>query len=430
MTQAIKENPQRVRLGVLGGVRGLMVADYCKKTKGAELVAVCDFNPEVRAHCAARLQELGMDIAIVADFEELLALRPDGIVLANYATEHATFAIRCMAQGIAVLSEVLPAHTLRECVELVEAVEQHRGLYCYAENYCYMSAPRELKRLYQKGLLGELEYAEGEYLHNCEPIWHELTYGDPTHWRNNKHAFFYCTHSIGPIIHATGLRAETVIGMELPHNAKMRRMGAKGAQMSVEMLTLTNGAIVRSLHGQSCRNSIRFSMIGSHGKAESATEAQAIARPEDRGRMFVSLDIDPTDPDFSVDTYVPKNDYAQPEGLFHEIADLYLLDNFVCAIKGEPHDTIDVYEAMDMYLPGLFAYRSALNGGAPQTVPDFRKKEDRDLWRNDVACTDASIAGEQLQPTTSRGTPFIDPTVYQTIQKKWQDTCRSKEESL
>ena len=47
----------------------------------------------------------------------------DAVVLANYANEHAPFAIRCMEEGKHVFSEVLPVQTMKEAVELIEAVE-------------------------------------------------------------------------------------------------------------------------------------------------------------------------------------------------------------------------------------------------------------------------------------------------------------------
>lgn len=41
-----------------------------------------------------------------------------------------------------VLSEVLPVQTMKEAVELVEAVERTGKVYAYAENYAYMPAPK------------------------------------------------------------------------------------------------------------------------------------------------------------------------------------------------------------------------------------------------------------------------------------------------
>ena len=40
-----------------------------------------------------------------------------------------------------------------------------------------MRATYEMKKLYQAGKIGEFEYGEGEYIHNCEPMWEKLTYG-------------------------------------------------------------------------------------------------------------------------------------------------------------------------------------------------------------------------------------------------------------
>ena len=34
-------------------------------------------------------------------------------------------------------------------------------------------------------------------------------------------------------------------------------------------------------------------------------------------------------------------------------------------------------------MPGILAYRSILNGNAPQVVPNLRLKEERDKYRND-----------------------------------------------
>ena len=44
----------------------------------------------------------------------------DAVVLANYANEHAPFAIKAMKKGLHVFSEVLPVQNMKEAVELVE----------------------------------------------------------------------------------------------------------------------------------------------------------------------------------------------------------------------------------------------------------------------------------------------------------------------
>lgn len=101
--------------------------------------------------------------------------------------------------------------------------------------------------------------------------------------------------------------------------------------------------------------------------------------------------------------------------------------NFVEKIKGNPGaDTIDVYEALEMFLPGVFAYRSILKGNVPMAIPNLRDKSEREKWRNDTACTDPKVAGDMLLPTFSKGTPEIDDSVYEHMRKLWDEECKKR----
>ena len=173
---------KKVRIGVLGAYRGTSMINYCKRADHAEVVAICDKSPE--ALDAQREAAAGLDITFYDHFDKFIEHDMDAVVLANYANEHAPFAIRCLKRGLHVFSEVLPVQNMKEAVELVEAVEESGLVYAYGENYCYMPASYEMKKLYASGEIGEFEYGEGEYIHNCEPIWPSITYGEPDHWRN------------------------------------------------------------------------------------------------------------------------------------------------------------------------------------------------------------------------------------------------------
>jgi len=185
---------KKVRIGILGAYRGSSMLNYCKASSRAEVVAICDKSPFA---IETQKKMLGTDtITYYSSFEDFIEHDMDAVVLANYANEHAPFAIRCLKKGLHVFSEVLPCQTMKEAVELVEAVEASNLVYAYGENFCYMPIPYEMRRLYREGLIGEFEYGEGEYVHNCEPIWPSITYGERDHWRNNMYANFYCTHFI------------------------------------------------------------------------------------------------------------------------------------------------------------------------------------------------------------------------------------------
>ena len=64
-------------------------------------------------------------------------------------------------------------------------------------------------------------------------------------------------------------------------------------------------------------------------------------------------------------SYEPVQRFDDKAAAFgHGGSDFYSMYNFVeKALGNEKADTIDVYEALDMFLPGMFAYRSILQGG-------------------------------------------------------------------
>lgn len=396
---------KKVRIGVFGASRGHEIIDICRKNGEAEIVAVCDKEKSV----LDRYKKIS-GLKTYSSFDEFIECDMDGVVLANYANEHAPYAIKCLEKGLHVLSEVLPFASLKEAVDLVEAVEKSKKVYSYAENYCYMPAALEMKKIYRSGELGELEYAEGEYIHNCEPIWPDITYGDETHWRNNKAANFYCTHSIGPLLFVTGLRPVKVTGFELPFTGRTARMGCKSGIAGIEMLTLENGAVIKSVHGNLDKDSVWYSFYGEKGRMESA---RYDSNSGEMRTLYTNIDSAEGVWDGKVEKLSPKSELAEKaEGCGHFDSDYYPIHHFIEAIKGgKGAEIIDVYSACDYALPGILGYYSVLDGGAPKEIPNLRIKEERDKVRND----DRRV-GKDF-PSYSKGELDIDEGVYKRIRE-------------
>lgn len=409
----------KIKVGVVGIGRGTSMIRYCESAGNAQVVAICDKWKEGLAHKQTELADRA--VAAYTDYDEFLTHDMDVVVLANYATEHAPFAVKAMRAGKHVISEVLPCQTMKEAVELIETITGTGKQYFYAENYCYMPAPREMRRRYRAGEIGELEYAEGEYIHNCEPIWSDITYGDPTHWRNNMYATFYCTHSIGPMLHITGLRPVKVTGFELPFNARNARMGHRAGACGIEMITLENGAVIKSIHGGLNRNSVWYTLYGTKGRLESARES---AGADDVSRLYAETYAADGEYDaLKTENLLPADEHTEAAKPFgHGGSDYYTMYNCMEKLLGnEQADVIGIYEALDMFLPGLFAYRSVLAGGVPMEIPDLRDKAQRDAWRNDTACTDPAVAGDMLLASYSKGNPDIPDEVYNRHRRRWEE---------
>lgn len=409
---------KKVRIGVFGGHRGFTMIDQLLNHPDAQLVAVCDKYEPLLDKVTKAANEHNIDVAVYTDFGEFIKHDMDAVVLANYANEHAVYAVKCLNAGKHVMSEVLPAETPAQLVELVEAVERTGLIYTYAENYCYMKAPFEMWKRYRSGDVGEIQYGEGEYIHDCTSIWPDITYGEKGHWRNNMFATFYCTHSCGPLLTISGLRPVRVTGFETNPNTeeKQRRIG-HFATAGIEMITLENGAILKSIHGGLKREpgSINYQVYGTKGMMESKRyndeefniylESEKVCRGE-------------------WDKYDPDNEIGKDVSFKsggHGGSDFYTTHFFIEKILGKPDGkwAIDVYKACDMGLCGLMAWRSVLAGGASMEIPDFRKKEDRDKFRTDNACCTPDVAGEQLLSASNYTLPKVSDETYENVRKQW-----------
>ena len=418
---------KKVRIGVVGVGRGRTMINYCTKAQNAQVVAICDKWKEGLEDYQKKLND--PSVAFYDDFEEFLKHDMDAVVLANYANEHAPFAIRCMEAGKHVFSEVLPVQTMAEAVALIECVERTGMIYAYGENYCYMPAPREMRRIYRSGALGEFTYGEGEYIHNCAPIWPDITYGEPDHWRNHMYANFYCTHSIGPLIHISGLRPVSVVGFETPFDRRAYQEGNQSGCHGLELITLENGAVIKSVHGGLARNSIWYSVYGTRGTVESARE---ITQNGDVSRIFTNIGWDDGDDYDHVMNYKPNEHLSwESRGYGHGGSDFFTMYNFAEKVLGNPDaEIIDVYEAMDMFLPGMFAYRSVLGGNNRMDIPNLRNKQEREKWRHDTTCTDPKVAGDMLIPSYSKGNPEIPQEVYDKVRAEWIRRCEVRNSNL
>lgn len=408
---------KKVKVGVIGIGRGMSMINYCEIAENALLVAICDKYAAGLEKAKSKIND--ENVTYYTDYDEFLNHDMDVVILANYANEHAPFAIKAMNKGFDVISEVLPCQCLKEAVELIETIEKTGKKYCYLENYCYMPAPIEMKRLYHEGKIGEIRYGECEYAHNCEPCWHDITYGEREHWRNHMYSTFYCTHSIGPIVHISGLRPVSVTGFEPPYNDASFRIGSCSAAYGVEMVTLENGAIIKSLHGNVYRDNIWYLVAGAKGSMESS---RRIAQDGEVSRLYVSYDENEGDyaPEVPL-SYLPKGeDYRKARSFGHGGSDYYAMYNAINYIAGdESADVIDVYEALDMFLPGLFAYFSILDGGKPMAIPNLRNLEERNKYRSDTRCTDPKVAGNMLIPENRSGSPDIPDAIYDSVRDKW-----------
>ena len=75
----------------MGGYRGSSMINYCERADNAEIVAICDKSAEVLNYQREKLKD--DNITYYDNFEDLIKHDMYAVVLANYANEHAPFAV-------------------------------------------------------------------------------------------------------------------------------------------------------------------------------------------------------------------------------------------------------------------------------------------------------------------------------------------------
>ena len=203
---------KNIRLGIFGLGRGGSFYDSILVNNG-EVVAVCDGNPEKLKQADEALKGKA---ALYSDFDEFIKHDMDAVVLANYFHEHTPYAIKCFEKGLHVFSECISNGTMAEGVELLRAFEKSKSIYMLAENYPQMLFNKEMKEVCDTGSLGKILYAEGEYNHPANPKdagFTKLYNYFLGHWRNYLPATYYITHSLGPVMSATGATPKRVTAM-------------------------------------------------------------------------------------------------------------------------------------------------------------------------------------------------------------------------
>jgi predicted dehydrogenase len=359
-----------VRVGVLGLRRGAALARLAQQA-GMRVVAVCERDDR-------RLQETASALDAVAyrDLEAFLDHPMDAVVLVNDFDQHAPVAVAALDRGLSVLSETAACRTLAEGVALVEAAERSAGVYMFAENYPYLPFVREMRRRYVAGDIGEVRYAEAEYLD--EPADLAWFVKDRAHWRARTPATYYCTHSLAPVAAITGTRPVQVSGFVVPTASgpealERARRGRGWAALLV--VRLDNGAVFKSLHGfLEAGQQAWVRVHGDRGLMENLRQGDtrtlrvAWDAPDGEGWRRTEEVLLPWPPGF------PATD-ADPMG--DGVAETLMLREFASAVRHGTAPAQDVYFGVELSVTGIQAMRSSLAGGVPVQIPDLRRPDIR-----------------------------------------------------
>ena len=371
---------REIRVGVLGAARGAHLAALAASLPGVRVVAGCDRLPERLEAFQGRFPAA----RAVADWEDLLAVPFDVLILASDCPDHGPQAVAALEAGKHVLSEVTAFHTPAEGVALVEAVEGTGRLYMMAENTCYRARAGEARRLVAAGELGEFVYGQCEYIHDIRRLMQGAD-GSP-HWRGWLPPVYYTSHPLGEMLSIVDARPVSVSGLAV--GGKMEG-SPNPMDLGAMLVRLDNGGLVHVVASfAAARDSQWLAIYGTRGMLEAdrwGDGATLRLRREGAGKTSGH------EPSAVVAPAAPTAEEARAG---HGGSDYHPVRLFVQAVAEGTPPPMDVYTACDYTLPGIMAYRSSCRWGVPLEVPDLRDPAARDRYRGDDARPAREGAGE------------------------------------
>lgn len=375
----------QLKVGVFGLWRGQAHIRSMEVMENVTVVAICDKDPDkvdvVKKHCPT-------DVKVCSDYDELLESGIDLVVLCNYLPDHAACAIKALRKGIAVVTECLAAATMKECVELVETVEQTGVYFSMAENSPYGTSCLEMERIYGSGILGDVIYAEAEYCHPSDPIYANQFSPDPNHWRRKLPRTYYLTHSLGPLMNMTRLMPKRVIGKVAAGLSYAKRRGSKNGDSAGVMLVEMEGGVLFRITGCNTYGPEThwFRLACANGGVENIRTAENTVNlainpwdlPEERKHQGHNVYYTP-DADASTREAVEK---GLPD-LGHLLTDFRCVRNYVTEILEGKDPDMNVYRACAQSAVAILGWQSVLHDSKQYDIPDFRDPEARAQYRDD-----------------------------------------------
>ena len=380
---------KKIRVGLLGiGGRARHFADLVRKYPLTELAGVCDNDPLAMARS---VEEKNLqDIPQYTDYATML--KEAGLDLVFVCTPmkyHCEHVIMALDMDINCVGEVPVAATIEQSREMVKAVKRSKAKYFFAENMCYAKSMILIREMVKAGLLGNVHYAEGEYIHDLKKL------SEFTPWRYDElfgvNGITYGTHSLGPILSWFDFDRIKKVSCVGSGNYFHKPDGTPfKMHNSVIMMGITEKDRLIKIRNDFAdpRPSINeYILQGDKGAFESRRGI-----PETKDWIWIQDYVGTTEERYrnshdSADTwmdlsifenrYFPQKFkewvwYAKTYG-GHEGADAFMFVDIVDAVANGLDPFIDIHRGLDMTLPGLYSTISINNGGEWVEVPDSRK---------------------------------------------------------
>ena len=359
-TQWKKTSDRIIRIGVVGGGFGAMF--FWHQHPNCKVEAVSDLIPERRKH----LMEVYHCDKSYESLEKLvLDKNLDAVAVFTDAPSHGKHIVEVLKHGKHCITAVPLSMTLED-IENVKEWKEKTGLtLMMAETSMFHSDLYNAKKIYEKGMLGDIVYSEGEYYHP-----HVDTAWGYKGWRNAIPPMFYPTHATAYYICVTRKRFTSV-----------SCLGFRGKEPRYKNNNYNNpfsseSALFETSEGGMSRINIFWGADGIHGETGrlfgelGKFDQNVLYAGKGIGAKYEGIG-DRKEIEF------PDSRPPLPPGMGHGGhggSHGYLTNEFIMSLVEERDPVVDLYEAIALTAPGIVAHQSALRNGERIKIPDFDKK--------------------------------------------------------
>jgi predicted dehydrogenase len=238
-----------------------------------------------------------------------------------------------------------------------------------AENYCYFHYVRQWREIVEAGKIGEIYYAEGEYVHEILKLLKDPETGEFC-WRHERPPIWYCAHTLGPVLMLMQDRIVEACGLTSGFKRKPEFKDHLGyLDFEIGLFKTEKGSVVKILRSQTAArpHMVWYSLYGTKGHLENGRfdklKLDGIRYFEGMGHKDPAqlVECANSDPD------LPEE--ARSGG--HGTSEYFMIRDFLDAVGKGERPFIDAIKASEWTIPGLVAHESAMAGGEWMKVPTF-----------------------------------------------------------
>lgn len=391
----MKQTNKPLRVGLIGlgarvkDVLNLVLLPLIKNGKIA-LCAVCDTYEDRAEAIASRLEEqVGVRPLCTTDYHEVIAAKPDALLILSAWESHVQIATEAMRAGIEVGMEVGGAYSVEDCWKLVRTYEE-TGKHCMMlENCCYGKRELMVLNMVRQGVFGEVVHCSGGYMHDLRE---EIANGDVNrHYRLRNYLSRNCdnypTHELGPIMAVLDINhgnrmltlnsvASCSAGMhtylqekrpDCEHANRTFNQGdivttiikcANGQTITLTLDTTlprmySRGFTVRGTKGMYCED-------GDYVHLDGDSEWNNVVKVAGNAKNYTEQYEHPIWKDYS------KNPIGGHDGI-----DWLVYNAFFDSVINGTVPPIDTYDTATLMVISPLSADSVAMGGAPVAIPDF-----------------------------------------------------------